>query len=144
MEAPLEEGGVKVRHARRYSGEMDPDAHLHASRVPKPVRWEPFVDPDAMAEAIAAAMAHEKKTAAASKRASASAVSAQSSSGVGVAAVLQEQLMAERARTAKVEAKLEAALQEVREASARAARAEAKLEMTEQMMARLENVSLGP
>lgn len=135
---PLDETDHK--YGRRFSGEVDPAGRLHAARAPRPVRWEPFVDPDAMAQAIAAAMAHEKK----SDPNSPSRVSApaQPSGGSGIAAILQEQLMAERARTHKIEAKLEAALKEVQEASTRAARAEAKLEMTEQMMARLEQLNI--
>jgi hypothetical protein len=119
---------------------VDPDGRLHAARVPKPIRWEPFVDPDAMAQAIAAAMAHEKISAPGSP--TKMRAPAQPTGGSGVAAILQEQLMAERARTHRVEAKLEAALKEVQEAATRAARAEAKLEMTEQMMARLEQLNV--
>lgn len=147
----LDEGGVRSHHGRRFSGEIDPAAHLHApARSRKPIRWEPFVDPDAMADAIAAAMAYDSGATEHGRRHSHGAtehgrhpasINTQTSNGTTVH-VLQEAIQIERTRTAQAEARLEEALRSAHAASERAARAEAKLEMTQDMLAKMEKLQL--
>lgn len=106
-----------LQRSRGHSGEVDPDGWIQAPGGPKPFRWEPegFVD-DAQAAPVAAAgrkagVLKESNGSDWSPDASAKKAPGVASQGSGsyaggasqLVAVLQEQLRAERARTAQTE-----------------------------------------
>lgn len=141
-----------LQRSRGHSGEVDPDGWIQAPGGPKPFRWEPegFVD-DAQAAPVAAAgrkagVLKESNGSDWSPGASAKKAPGVASQGSGsyaggasqLVAVLQEQLRAERARTAQTEARLEESQRSAREAADRASRAEAKFEMQSAIIAKLE------